>query len=276
MVAKEEGLAGPDQATASGPVAEQRLSRRRMLLWLDELEARAGPAVTLYLPAGVSPAEAEGMWRQAVGDDPPDRLAREVERSPHGAAVLWAPGGGWLVAPPFPLHQRLAHPALDVGPLRALLQHDYTTALVLVRLGSYAAGVYQGLLAQAADAGTGNVHARHRNGGWSQARFDRHRLKQMETFFTRVCEHTQELLRPFQGQLDFIAYGGERQTLLAFRKQCDFLQRLDGKALAPLVPVGEPRRAALPEAIRQLWMSRVSPIGVAREPQAPRYEDSDL
>jgi hypothetical protein len=232
-----------------------------MLLWLDELETQPGPLGSLYFPAGATEPDIAEAWQTTFPEQRlPEDLPGLMGRSPHGTAIFQCASGAWLVLPPFPITNGMASLNVEVGPLRALLQRDYVVLLALVRLGAYAIGVYQGLLALAADAGTGNIHARHRNGGWSQARFDRHRQKQMETFFSRVCQHTRQLVSPYSGQIDFVAYGGERQTLLAFRKQCEFLQGLKDRTMVPLVPVGEPRRAALPEAIRQVWMSKIIPL----------------
>jgi hypothetical protein len=51
------------------------------------------------------------------------------------------------------------------------------------------------------------VHSRHRQGGSSAHRFERHREKQIESFFTRVCGHAQEHLEPYLKQLDHVIYG---------------------------------------------------------------------
>ena len=105
--------------------------------------------------------------------------------------------------------------------------------------------------------GTGLVHARHRQGGSSSHRFERHRLKQMETFFTNVCEHAREQLEPYSRQLEYLVYGGTRQTLLDFRKQCHFLRQFDTRTLDVLLNIREPKRAGIEEAVQEAWSSRV-------------------
>jgi hypothetical protein len=79
----------------------------------------------------------------------------------------------------------------------------------------------------------------------------------MEYFFTRVCNHVQERLEPYLQQLDYVIYGGERHTLLSFRKQCHFLQLLDELTLGTLLNVREPKQATLEAAITQVWSSEV-------------------
>ena len=101
------------------------------------------------------------------------------------------------------------------------------------------------------------MHARHRQGGSSSHRFERHREKQMETFFTRVCLHAREQLEPYAKQLEWVIYGGTRETLLDFRKQCHFSQQFDNRTLDLLLNVREPKQAGLAEAIREAWSSRI-------------------
>ena len=129
--------------------------------------------------------------------------------------------------------------------------------LVLVRMGAYGIGVVQGEKLLSSKVGTGLVHARHRQGGSSSHRFERHREKQMETFFTRVCGHAREQLEPYARQLEYVIYGGTRETLLDFRKQCHFLHQFDNRTLDLLLNIREPKQSGLQEAIQEAWSSRV-------------------
>jgi hypothetical protein len=54
-----------------------------------------------------------------------------------------------------------------------------------------------------------------------------------------------------------VVYGGERHTLLSFRKQCEFTQKLDDRVLESRLNVREPKQATLEEAISQVWSSTV-------------------
>jgi peptide subunit release factor 1 (eRF1) len=105
--------------------------------------------------------------------------------------------------------------------------------------------------------GTGLVHSRHRQGGSSAHRFERHREKQIESFFDRVCGHVREHLEPYVKQLDYVIYEGERHTLLSFHKQCEFLQQFDDRVLGTTLHVREPRQTTLEAAIGQAWSSDV-------------------
>jgi len=231
-----------------------------MLQLLDELEDAESLATSLYIPHDLPASEVEKTLKAPLGPGVAEvisDIAEAVGRSKTGTVILWGEQGKYLVLPPFPIKEKLFASGYDVEPLRALLQQDLTVALILLRLGAYAVGVFQGEKLVSSKVGTGLVHSRHKKGGSSAHRFERHREKQIEYFFTRVCHHVQERLEPYLQQLDYVIYGGERHTLLSFRKQCHFLQQLDGRTLGTLLNVREPKQPALEAAISQVWSSEV-------------------
>ncbi len=229
-----------------------------MLHLLDELEAAEGPATSLYIPHDLPAPEVEKAFRvplgQGIEEAMPD-IADAMARSKTGEVIFWGAENKYLVLPPFPLKDKLFASGYDVEPLRSLLQQERIVALVLLRLGVYAVGVFQGERLLSSKVGTGLVHSRHRQGGSSAHRFERHRDKQIESFFTRVCTHVQERLEPYR--LDYVIYGGERHTVLSFRKQCEFLRQFDGRTLERPLNVREPKQATLEAAISQVWSSEV-------------------
>jgi peptide subunit release factor 1 (eRF1) len=178
-----------------------------------------------------------------------------VEHSATGAVLFWGEQRKYLILPPFPIEESRASDGYDVEPLRSLLRREFTIALVLVRLGAYAVGVFQGDKLVSSKVGTGLVHSRHKKGGSSQRRFERHREKQMQRFFDRICTHVQNHLEPHLQQLDYVIYGGERNTLLSFRKRCVFPRASDSCTLGLVLNVREPKQATLEAAIAQAWCS---------------------
>lgn len=227
---------------------------------LDELEGAGGAATSLYVPHDLPATDAEKTLRAPLGagiEEALSDITDTVARSRTGAVIFWGEQRKCLVTPPFPVREGLFSSGYDVELLRALLQQERTVALILVRLGAYAVGVFQGERLVSSKVGTGLVHSRHRQGGSSAHRFERHREKQMEYFFTRACNHVREHLEPRLQQIDYVIYGGERHTLLSFRKQCEFLQKFDDRTLEALLNVREPRQATLQAAIGQVWSSEV-------------------
>ena len=197
------------------------------------------------------------MLKQLEPEKVPEEIPGFIAKSPTGAVMFWGDQNRYLVIPPFSITENRILGTCEIEPLRSLLERKLTIALVLVRLGAYAIGVFKGQTLLSSKVGTGLVHSRHRQGGSSAHRFERHREKQMESFFTRICTHAREQLEPYVRQIDFLLYGGTRDTLLTFRKQCHFLRNFDGRTLQSLLNVREPRQSSLNLAIDEAWSSQV-------------------
>jgi peptide chain release factor subunit 1 len=235
-----------------------KMPKVKLLHLLGELKANSVKAASLCIPPKSSRASIEGMMESVLDmKSVPADLSELIAASPTGAILFWGPQHRYLVMPPFPISQEKYSKTCEIEPLYALLHKEFLIALVLVRLGEYVIGVYRGDQLLSSKGGTGVVHARHRQGGSSSHRFERHREKQMETLFTRVCEHAREQLEPYGRHLDYIVYGGTRETILDFRKQCHYLHEYDNRALDLLLDTKEPKQSGLEEAIQDAWSSRV-------------------
>ena len=240
-------------------VSEQRKLRKRSLLrLLHDLERARGWAVSTYFPPGVSISEIEKTATMFAG--PPEiagEISGTISKSPTGGVLIWGEQGKYLVLPPFAVHDRVSSSGFDVEPLRSLLLQDTTVALLLLRLGAYAVGVFRGSDLVSSKVGTGLIHSRHRKGGSSQRRFERHREKQAEYFFQRVCTRARDRLAEYVAEIEYLFYGGERHTVREFRRQCDFMSVLDERVSDRLLNVREPKQASLEAAIEEVWVSEV-------------------
>ncbi len=242
------------------PIANNYLlSRTKTLRFLDELETANVVIETTYIPPGMAPSTLETKTLPPVGFLPlPEELNGQAITSPTGSVFFRGVSQGWLVLPPFPLSaEKYQVTGFTVERLRSTLQRDFKIALVLIRLGSYAVGVCQGENLLHSKVGTGLVHSRHRQGGSSAHRFERHRDKQIESFLTRVCEHVRQHLEPEARAIDYTVYGGARTTILLLKKECPFLAQFDDRTLPPLLDIPDPRQPVLETAIGRAWSSRV-------------------
>ena len=234
------------------------LTKVRLLHLLEELKANSIGVGSLCVPPGSSKAEIEGMMATLLGKETvPEDLPSSLVGSKTGGIVFWGSHHRYLVIPPFPMAKGSFSKTCEIEPLHSLMHQEFLLGLVMVRLGEYGIGVFQGEKLLSSKVGTGLVHARHRQGGSSANRFRRHREKQMETFFTRVCQHAREQLEPYARQLNYVLYGGTRETILDFRKQCHFLHEFDTKTLERLLNIREPKQSGLVEGIQEAWSSRV-------------------
>ena len=229
-----------------------------MLGLLNELASTEGKAVSLYLPQGATQDRVEDLLGKVFAASAiPPGAAEAATGSKMGAAFFWSPTKTYLILPPFPFVEEYMTSGYDVEPLRSLLSHDLVIALVLVRLGAYSIGICRGTELIDSKTGTGLVHARHKKGGSSQARFARHREKQIEQFLVRVCGHVREHIEPHARSLDYLVYGGARTTILLLRKQCPFLSQFDDRILRMLLDIPEPRKSVLEKSVGTLWSTDV-------------------
>lgn len=235
-----------------------KLSKVSMLHLLDELKDNSIQVASLCIPPGSSKSNVAGMMETLVDTSGiSEDIVEYITQSATGAMLFWGTQHRYLVFPPFPFSQEKVSNTCEIEPMYSMLNREFKLGLILVRLGSYGIGVFEGESLITSKVGTGLVHARHRQGGSSSHRFERHREKQMESFFTRVCEHTREQLEPYARQIDYVIYGGTKETILDFRKQCHFLHEFDKRTLDLLLNIREPKQAGLEEAIREAWSSRI-------------------
>ena len=160
------------------------------------------------------------------------------------------------VRPPFGLSHEGEYEYVHVAPLLEAVAQDHLVGVVLVRLGGYAVGVFQGERLVASKVGTRNVHGRHRAGGSSANRFRRRREEQAKVLVRAAAEAAVRVLAPYREELDAVALGGDRtavrQTLAA------------SPGLAALTPFGrflsvpEPRRQVLERAISDVYAVEVA------------------
>jgi len=234
------------------------LGRSKMLDFLDELALTESKAVSLYLPQGTTQERVESLLgKMSLASAIPPGVAEAAADSRTGAVFFWSPLRMHVVLPPFPVAEEYMTNGYDVEPLRSLLSHDFLIALVLVRLGAYSIGICRGAELIDSKTGTGLVHARHKKGGSSQARFARHREKQIEQFLIRVCGHAREHIEPHARSLDYLVYGGAKTTILLLRKRCPFLSQFDERILRMLLDIPEPRRAVLEKAVSTIWSTDI-------------------
>jgi peptide subunit release factor 1 (eRF1) len=80
-----------------------------------------------------------------------------------------------VVRPPFGLEHTGEYDAVHLGPLFDALAKDHVVGVLLVRLGGYAAGVFDGERLVASKVGSRFVKGRHKKGGSSAKRCRRRR-----------------------------------------------------------------------------------------------------
>ncbi len=171
-----------------------------------------------------------------------------------GGAARFDMDGVTLVArPPFPLRHTGEYDLVRVGPLLEEIAADRRVAAVLVRLGGYAVGVFEGERLVASKVGQRLVHGRHRAGGSSANRFRRRRDEQARAALLEAGTVAVRVLGPERERLDAVALGGDRTALRRMIELKPELSWLDELALERFFTVPEPRRAVLERLPYELY-----------------------
>ena len=204
------------------------------------------------------PPERLGRWldRWADANGPVDRTELRPGRVTfHGAAVAECD-------PPFPpLEHTGVRDGFDPAPLLEHAARDRVVAVLLVRLGGHAAGVFSGRRLVDSKVGTRNVHGRHRAGGSSQRRFERRRAEQARVALEAAADVAARVLLPHLSDLDAVVLGGDRRALAEVLED-PRLRPLRRLAQDRVLDVPDPRLAVLkttPDAFRATVIRLPSP-----------------
>jgi hypothetical protein len=218
-------------------------------------------------------------------DLPPERLERWLERwaGRHGGVVATAVEPGAVVLtgadgaavrcePPFPPLDCDSPGADGAGTyagarLDGLLAHvrrPRTVGVVLVRLGGFAVGIFEGDELRVSKVGSRLVHGRHRAGGSSANRFRRRRDNQARSALHAAAETAVAILaEPARaGSLHAVVRGGDRRALAEVFED-PRLADVARLAVERVIEVPEPRLKVLRATPEQFLATRVVAVGAA-------------
>lgn len=123
--------------------------------------------------------------------------------------------------------------------------------VLLVRRGGFAVARLEGERVVASKVGQRHVQGRTKAGGQSQQRFARRRDNQARQAFEAAADHAVRLLEGLRGPL---VVGGDRSAV----EEVLAHPRLTGpEVVAPWLPVPDPRRAVLEQAVADALSARV-------------------
>jgi hypothetical protein len=152
----------------------------------------------------------------------PERLAGWVERfgAGHGAitstvdteVVTLTAADGAVAELTVPFPPLRPDPADPYGGLVAHALRPRRVGVLLVRLGGYAAGVFDGTTLVASKVGSRQVHGRSAAGGQSQQRFARRREGQVRLALAAAADTAFAVLVPAVSTLDAVVLGGDRRA----------------------------------------------------------------
>jgi hypothetical protein len=178
--------------------------------WVDNFAARHGETGLRVADGSLHASAADG--------------ARAVARLPFGAAYDGPP---------------------DVIAFTDALVAPGRWGVLLVRKGGFAVATVEQDAVSASKVGQRHVQGRTKAGGQSQQRFARRRDNQARRAYEAAAEHAARIL---SGRLGALVCGGDRSAVDAVLED-PRLRRLTDVRVDPWLPVPDPRRSVLDQAV---------------------------
>ncbi|MGY1601316.1 acVLRF1 family peptidyl-tRNA hydrolase [Geodermatophilus sp. SYSU D00815] len=212
--------------------------------------AAAGGGRTL----GVAP-ERLGRWLDGVADR--HGAFTEVAADDGAVRIACADGTTAVLRAPFGW---TPEPALLTG-FTAAARRPRRAAVLLVRRGRWAVGVFTGAQLEVSKVDARLVQGRSAAGGWSQQRFARRRANQTDAVVTAAADTAARVLLTHAGSVEALFTGGDRGLVDAVLAD-PRLAPLAALRREPALEVGEPTKAVLlatPQQFRAVAVHIVEP-----------------
>ena len=201
----------------------RHIGRANVRKWLEPLEGTAGR--TVYADGAVEVVSDTGVVRH-------------------------------VFRPSFGLAQTGTYETVYVQPLLDEIARDHVVSVLLVRLGGYAVGVYEGEQLVRSKVGSRFVKNRNKKGGSSSNRFRRRRVEQANALIGEAAEVAAAVLTP----TPFSALGGDRRAIEAVLAERRDLTWLGERAIPHFLTVPDPRQRTLDELPYDLYAVAVEEL----------------
>jgi Actinobacteria/chloroflexi VLRF1 release factor len=175
-----------------------------------------------------------------------------------GAVRIEAAREQITVRPPFGLGHAGEYEVVRLEPLFEALAAEHVVAALLVRLGGYAVGVFDGERLVASKVGSRFVKGRHKKGGSSSGRFRRRREEQARELIEEAAEVAARTLDPWRDRAEFAALGGDRTAVDRVLAANPELGWLAERALPRFFTVPDPRQAVLDRLPYELYAAELT------------------
>lgn len=199
-------------------------------------------------------AERHGEFQTQVGGDKGDLIT-----------LVAADGSVAVIDPPFtPLAARPAADAVGsvVDAVAAEAGRTRVLGVLLVRLGGYAAGVFDGGELVGSKVGSRQVHGRSAAGGWSQQRFARRRVGQVRVALDAAVAAAVQVLIPALARIEVVVTGGDRQALRTVLDD-PRLSAMRSRITSRILDVPDPKAKVLRDSYRLARVVRITITDVA-------------
>ena len=176
----------------------------------------------------------------------------------NGAVRIETADTAATVTPSFGMSHEGEYDTVRLAPLFGALAEDHVVAVLLVRLGGYAAGVFEGERLVASKVGSRFVKNRNKKGGSSSNRFRRRREEQARVLIEEAARVAADTFTPWSARIEFSALGGDRFAIAEILATSPRLDWLEEKALPRFFTVADPRQDVLERLSYDLYSAEVT------------------
>lgn len=136
----------------------------------------------------------------------------------------------------------------DAGAFQEAVERPVRWGLLLVRKGGFAVAAGTGPRIEHSKVGQRHVQGRTKAGGQSQQRFARRRDNQARQAYEAAAVHAHRILVSEGGGVEALVCGGDRSAVDAVLAD-PRLDEIAARRVEPWLPVPDPRRAVLEQAV---------------------------
>jgi len=226
---------------------EATLSPHKTLQIVNKIKEEGWCNETVFL--------ASGFDIKSIPDPRIQKILAEINFLHNGLIVFLGNLKATVLVPPLPIMTSESFHGFKSQPILEFFQTRPTFAVVLIRLGNYAVGVIKGHKLVSSKTGSRLVKNRHKKGGSSQRRFERGRERQIRELFDKVCIISKTIFLPYEDEIDYIFFGGDRHVISNFHIRCPSVKKFD--LINRQLPVHRPGLKALQSIEKEIWKTHL-------------------
>lgn len=235
---------------------EEKVLRKSSILKLiselEKYESKTQDMLTAYLTP-------QSILLEKLPETIRDDIENFLRKSSLGLiSFYWNEKINLIIFPPFPIKDEIFFEnRFRTEQLKEILTKKYKLGIILLRLGEYAIGIFEGDKLIKSKCGKRLVRARHRKGGFSQARFARIREIQVKKFFDEAYSVLKKF-EPYIDKIDHVFFGGTKITIKKFLKRDELIKKIKERSLDRILDVKEINKRALEKILSEVWRIRVT------------------
>ncbi|MEM7821442.1 MAG: Vms1/Ankzf1 family peptidyl-tRNA hydrolase [Candidatus Aenigmatarchaeota archaeon] len=231
---------------------EKILRKSSMLKLIKELESYEGEADELI--------SAYIKKRDTISQKIPEEIRIVLEKilmNNEAIVFYWSKlEKNIIIVPPIPIKEEFyVDKKFRVEQLKEIFTKKYLIGVILVRIGDYAIGIFDGDKLILSKCGSRFVTAKQKKGGSSAARFGRIRKLEVENFLKGVRNELKKF-EPYIERLDYVFFGGTGITIKKLLSE-KIDKKIEEKRVGRIIDIKEINKKSLEKILEEIWKTKI-------------------